>query len=84
MTRDDTETDPNGTVRCPNCGDTVSIDENGYARCWNPEAGCGGVVVRRPCGVCGSPITIGEICADCASESDGDAFTTNWGSGRTR
>ena len=37
------------------------------------------VEVVRPCGICGNPITTGEICSDCGNEKDDNAFTTNWG-----
>ena len=57
----------------------LNVDEDGYARCWNVDAGCNGREVTRPCGICGTPISTAEICEECADESDVDAFTTNWG-----
>jgi hypothetical protein len=66
---------------CPECGRTVSVDEEGYAVCCgSPEVGFHSKVrVVKPCGVCEDPITTGEICQDCAENSDIDAFTPTWG-----
>lgn len=72
---------PTGT--CSKCGREHTPDEDGWATCYG--RGDSGphteVVIFRPCGICGDPIRTAEICRDCADEHEGDAFTTNWGSG---
>lgn len=70
------------TYECGTCGNTVRVNEQGFARC----AGVPGqwhslIDVVRPCGICGDPIRTCEICQDCADKTEGDAFTTNWGLG---
>jgi ribosomal protein L32 len=71
------------TAECPDCGNTVRADDDGRAVCYGapPNGPHTETVVLRPCGVCGDPIRTAEICDDCAAETPGDAFTTNWGDG---
>jgi len=66
-------------IEYPGCSTPISVDEKGYAKCWDCVR-----TVQRPCGICGDPIRIAEICQDCADERDADAFTTNWGDGAWR
>lgn len=68
---------------CGDCGNTVAVDEDGYAVCFGtPKNQHGKTTVLRPCGVCGDPIRTAEICADCAEESDHGAMTPTWGKHR--
>ena len=66
---------------CRKCGRTYEFD-GGQITCYgtktHPHKG-DPVVVVRPCGICGDPITAAEICNECGEQTDGDAFTTNWG-----
>ena len=68
-----------GTYQCIDCGREYEFDGERVV-CWCDRVQ---TVVAKPCGVCGKPITTAEICGVCADESDTDAFTTNWGSGRS-
>lgn len=70
------------TFECPECGNEVPL-RGGYAECWGREERHPKVTLARPCEMCGDPIVIGEICQTCAENYPGDAFTTNWGSGRS-
>lgn len=60
------------TSECPKCGMEHDPDEDGWAKCYgNPDDGLhGGIVVWRPCAICGSYITWGELCSDCAEDND--------------
>lgn len=70
------------SYECPECGNTVTVDDDGYATCYGyPGNHHPSFNLVRPCGICGDPIRTCEICQDCADESEGDAFTTNWGLG---
>lgn len=63
--------------RCGDCGREYEFDGERVV-CWcNRQQ----TVVVKPCGICGDPITTAEICPDCGEQTDGDAFTTNWGKG---
>lgn len=81
---DTVDEDDTTTAECPECGNTVRVDDSGRATCYGtPEHGRhSGVSVIKPCGICGDPIRTAEICADCAEETDGDAFTPTWGTHR--
>jgi DNA-directed RNA polymerase subunit M/transcription elongation factor TFIIS len=79
----ETEGDDNGSEKfeCRKCGRTYEFDGERitcYGTKANPHKG-DPVVVVRPCGICGDPITAAEICNECGEQTDGDAFTTNWG-----
>lgn len=70
-------------AECGNCGNTVSVDDDGYAVCWGtPHNQHSKRTLVRPCGICGDPIRTAEICQDCADESDTDAVTPTWGKHR--
>jgi len=71
-------------AECSECGNTVSVDDDGRAVCYgNPEDGFHGHrVVVKPCGICGDPIRTAEICPDCAEKSNTDAVTPTWGKHR--
>lgn len=80
MASDDAAADTE-SYECLECGNVVTPDADGYAVCWGtPSSGLHGKrQVVRPCGICSDPIRTAEICADCAEEHSGDAFTPTWG-----
>lgn len=68
------------SAECPECGRTVTTDEDNYATCYGTrETPHSKYNVIRPCGICGDPIQLAEICAECGEETDGNAFSTPWG-----
>lgn len=63
---------------CHDCGKEYEYEGDPVV-CWcNREK----TRVVWPCTICGDPIQMAEICADCGATTEGDAVTPTWGKHR--